>query len=382
MNDIEAAWDWFLGMIEGDFSDDQTTGQIVVGTVISMIPVIDQIADIRDVIANLFHIRKDPEDVWKWVALVTTLIGLVPVLGSLLKGVFKTVLKFVKAGGKDAPKALGVILAILRGAGKGDPVAFLRKLPYAQYTKQVLRSFDDILNGFIKGIHKASDYMSSRFLKWALGDTAKRLHVLEAELQKLQKLGHDKIPEAMQTLKKEVDELLAHAKPAELNGSTDMSNALVHSTKPLMRLEYETAVKRISENVGKMRKAGKSEEEIAKWANQERRDIGKYFKDKTDPELRKIIYKRNAEKYGDELGPKYEDLRRGYWVDKNGNHIPIGKGKPKTDTEITKASTNAGGDDFPWDSILEFNREKKMGDPNSAKKILKKIDQIVNGRDR
>jgi hypothetical protein len=378
VSEVEDAMDWFWGVLKGDFEDEQTTGQIIVGTAISMIPVLDQIADIRDLIANLLHIRKDPDDTWRWVALVITLIGLVPVLGSLLKGVFKIVFRFVKAGGKEAEKAIEAILALLRGAGKGDPVRFLKELPYDAYLKDVLKHFDDILNGLRKGIDKSIDYMSSRWLNWALGSTARRLRLVEQELQRLQRVGHEKIPDAMKALKVQVDKLLAHAKPADVKGDTNKVNTLAHSSKPLMRLEYEVAVKRIGDNITAMRKAGKSEEEIAKWANEERRSVGRKFKDATDPDLREIIYKRNTEKFGDPLGPSYEDLKRGYWIDNKGKKTEIGNGLGKTDRQISDAAARAGGDDFPWDKILEYSHAKKSGDEEAANRLLREIDRIVN----
>ena len=39
-----------------------------------IVVVVDQIADIRDVIANLHQLSKDSTDKWKWVALAITLI--------------------------------------------------------------------------------------------------------------------------------------------------------------------------------------------------------------------------------------------------------------------------------------------------------------------
>lgn len=377
MSDIDAAFDWFWGVLQGDFKEDQSTGQIVVGTAISMIPVIDQVADIRDLVANLINIRDEPEDVWRWVMLIVTLIGLVPVLGSALKGVFKLVLKFAKHGG-DAPKAIESILALLRGAGKGDPVRFLRTLPYDQYARQVRARFDEFMNGLRIGLRRATSFMSSKWVDWALGDTAKRLATLEREIQRLQRLGHDMIPQGMQVLKGTVDELLGHAAPAKLDGATDRTNTLLHSSKPLMRLEYETAVRRIGEGVGEMRKAGASEAEIAKWAHQQRRDLGERFKNKTDPALRQIIYKRNQTKYGDPLGPTYDDLKRGYHVKADGSKVPVGKGIGKTDTEIAAGASSAGGDDMPWDKILEYSAAIRAGSDNKAKQLLAEIDAIVN----
>jgi hypothetical protein len=379
MSEIDAAFDWFWGVLQGDFNEDQSTGQIVVGTAISMIPVLDQVADLRDLVANLIQIRQEPREVWRWVMLIITLIGLIPVLGSALKGVFKLVLKFAKHGG-DAPKAIESILALLRGAGKGDPVRFLRTLPYDQYAKQVRARFDEFMNGLRTGLRRTTGIMSSKWVDWALGDTAKRLAALEHEMQRLQKLGHDMIPEGMQALKAKVDELLSHATPAKLDGSTDRTNTLVHSSKPLMRLEYEVGVRRIDEGVGKMRKAGASETEIAQWANQQRRDLGERFKNKTDPELREIIYKRNQAIYDDPLGPTYTELKRGYRVQEDGTKRSIGRGLAKTDAEITAGAVRAGGNDMPWDKILEFTAAKREGNTLKAQQLLKEIDDIVNGK--
>lgn len=85
-----AGWLWVV--LQGDFAEDQSTAQIVTGTVISMIPFVDQICDVRDICANATKIKEDSNNPWAWVGLILTLIGLFPVLGSLFKGVFKVIL--------------------------------------------------------------------------------------------------------------------------------------------------------------------------------------------------------------------------------------------------------------------------------------------------
>lgn len=87
--DLSAAAEWVWNVLQGDFAQEQSTAQVVTGTVISMIPVVDQICDVRDVIANCKKINEDSANKWAWVALVLTLIGLFPTLGSLAKGSLK-----------------------------------------------------------------------------------------------------------------------------------------------------------------------------------------------------------------------------------------------------------------------------------------------------
>lgn len=89
LSDI-AEWLWVV--IQGDFAEEQTTAQIVTGAVVSMIPFVDQICDVRDICANAQKINEDKENPWGWISLILTLIGLFPVLGSLFKGIFKVVL--------------------------------------------------------------------------------------------------------------------------------------------------------------------------------------------------------------------------------------------------------------------------------------------------
>ncbi|MTH48949.1 hypothetical protein [Intestinirhabdus alba] len=89
---MEAAGEWIWETIQGDFNENQTTGQVVTGTLISMIPLVDQICDVRDLVANCKKIKEDENSTGPWVALVLTLIGLFPSLGSLVKGCMKVLL--------------------------------------------------------------------------------------------------------------------------------------------------------------------------------------------------------------------------------------------------------------------------------------------------
>ncbi|WP_147695286.1 hypothetical protein [Vogesella mureinivorans] len=101
-NKLEATGQWIWEVIQGDFNDNQSTGQIATGTLISMIPFVDQICDVRDLVANCRNIQKDSNNTGAWVALALTLLGLFPVLGSFAKGALKVMFLYLRKAGFDA----------------------------------------------------------------------------------------------------------------------------------------------------------------------------------------------------------------------------------------------------------------------------------------
>ena len=103
--DLSAAAEWLWVVIQGDFAEEQTVAQTVTGTVISMIPLVDQLCDVRDVVANCRKINQDSNDKWAWLALLLTLIGLFPTLGSLLKGCCKVLFAYGRKAMFSAGKA-------------------------------------------------------------------------------------------------------------------------------------------------------------------------------------------------------------------------------------------------------------------------------------
>jgi hypothetical protein len=98
---------WFWEAVEGDFNEDRSTGQIMVDAAISMIPLVDQLCDMRDLIANCKRLYRDPAEGAAWIALALTLIGLFPTLGSLVKGVLKIFFAFLRrVGAKQVSVAI------------------------------------------------------------------------------------------------------------------------------------------------------------------------------------------------------------------------------------------------------------------------------------
>lgn len=96
---LDAAGQWIWEVIQGDFNDNASTAQVATGTIISMIPFVDQICDVRDLVANCKKINDEPNTSWHWISLVLTLIGLFPSLGSLLKGSLKVMFAGIRKKG-------------------------------------------------------------------------------------------------------------------------------------------------------------------------------------------------------------------------------------------------------------------------------------------
>jgi hypothetical protein len=83
---------WIWEALQGDFNENPTMGQIAANAVLGVVPIVDQVLDVRDLIANARNINKDSSNKAAWVALGLTLVGLFPSLGSLAKGVLKIIL--------------------------------------------------------------------------------------------------------------------------------------------------------------------------------------------------------------------------------------------------------------------------------------------------
>lgn len=94
---------WLWEVLKGDFHEDPTVGQVATGMVISMIPIVDQICDVRDFFACSIQVRKKPDDNLPKVMMVITIIGVVPTIGSFAKGMLKIILSVLRRSFKNVP---------------------------------------------------------------------------------------------------------------------------------------------------------------------------------------------------------------------------------------------------------------------------------------
>ncbi|WP_308917077.1 hypothetical protein [Jannaschia sp. LMIT008] len=154
-DNITDAGDWIWGVLKGDFEEDPSTSQIIARMILTMIPGVDQLADGQDIVNVLYRL------VWKrewnvpmhWIILVITLIGLIPTLGSLAKGILKLVLRRVADSG--ALRALyGIFNFFMRGNAHRWLVNFAHDLT-GRHLDTALSLLDDMMDRVVAGMNRA-----------------------------------------------------------------------------------------------------------------------------------------------------------------------------------------------------------------------------------
>ncbi|MBR6770708.1 MAG: hypothetical protein IKM28_05650 [Lachnospiraceae bacterium] len=90
----------------GNFTEDSNFLGIVLSVAIGFIPVVGQIADVRDVIADIGKLIDDGPEAEEWVSLGISIIGIIPVVGDIAKNADKIVAGVAKLGkhGPDMAK--------------------------------------------------------------------------------------------------------------------------------------------------------------------------------------------------------------------------------------------------------------------------------------
>lgn len=167
---------WLWGALQGDFNKSPTMGQVVTGGLVSMIPGVDQVCDVRDIVANCITLsdekaREDPEN---WAALGLTCLGFVPLFGSAVKTV-----------GKAAMKGAGRLLDLLKQMEWLERNRELLKIaiPWGRAPIDWLRRFD-----WQAAARQAAEKARAAFLsaqEKAKEAVARTFGLLEAKLRQL-----------------------------------------------------------------------------------------------------------------------------------------------------------------------------------------------------
>jgi hypothetical protein len=242
-------FEWLWEAVQGDFNDDRSTGQIAFDAAVSIIPVVDQICDVRDIIANCRAIATsdDKEDnTWKWVALVLTLIGLFPSLGSIVKGVLKIFFVFMRRYGVDklmeaADDAMTWVITFLR---KREVQRLLRELKVDEVFKWLANAVKVIkgqintralLSSFDKGIGVMKGLLGKVAALPVIGGRAKQTIEM---VERVRRGADAQIGKALAPLQKILDTIIQRLEMESLvqrTGILDARNVHFRGALPELR---------------------------------------------------------------------------------------------------------------------------------------------------
>jgi polyhydroxyalkanoate synthesis regulator phasin len=221
--DVKDGAEWVGGALAGDFNEDPSMGQIVLGTVITLIPIVDQVGDVRDIAAALKKLiwEKRYDDKWVWFDLVITIIGCIPEIGTVVKGIAKGIKKGVKG------VELADLLRKLNWTGKGNAVQWLKKLvdDLPGYGKNAAEKIKTILNDLSSKLELAKKFASSK--------VASQIDELLETIKEVRKRVDKMVDEVISDLKKQLQEIIAKAKRLEPEGTTQTKNTLKQEKEAL-----------------------------------------------------------------------------------------------------------------------------------------------------
>jgi hypothetical protein len=194
---------WMWEAIQGDFNRERSGGQIAFDAAISFIPGVDQICDIRDLVADCRQLNEDIKDGAAWLSLALTLIGLFPSLGSLVKGALKIIFLFIRKHGVD-----DLILAIDKGMTW--LITYLRKREVQRYLKHI--KVDEVFHWLAKKVREVIGKVNKQALLNAFDRAIAVLKGLLAKVEWMPKVADRAQATYRLVLKirKEADQYLAH----------------------------------------------------------------------------------------------------------------------------------------------------------------------------
>lgn len=192
------ASDWLWGTAQGAFNEKQTTSQIIADAVIGMIPLVGDATAARDLIAVSTRLADDPkkrEEVMEWMLLVVLLFALIPVVGGVIKGVGRLLLKVGKNAAEAAP-VLHEIVSFLNRIGHGNAVQWIKALDLMPYQGQITTKFGALMDQLVAALHailnRAGLLMSASMRSSAQAWITK--------FGQLKALGSKMIPQALKAL--------------------------------------------------------------------------------------------------------------------------------------------------------------------------------------
>ena len=213
--------DWLWGIVAGNFSDKPlSTSQIVVSGIVTMIPGIDQIADVRDVIGSLFKMSSEagrtPEN---QIEFAFTLIGLVPTFGSAGRMALRLVFE-----GKTLKEGMAVLHAFL----PGNALDWFKRLDWAKLgteSRHAMQKAVTLLERVAKDLKQHNKGLTGHFIP---DEIVVKAEAVASLAKRTANEIAPKLDDTFKTIKIKLDDAIARHKP-------DQHSAVVLSPNPSLK---------------------------------------------------------------------------------------------------------------------------------------------------
>lgn len=197
--------EWIWGALQGDFNTERSTGQIGFDMVVSLIPIVDTLCDVRDLCANIRNYRKDPSNKIALFFMATTVIGFVPELGTVVKSSLRLVWVYLKPLIKHADDITNTS-KLVAAANRACDAALPKITEYLQHNRVAKWATNgklpDVYKFVAKTVREAADKISPAKLKSLLDE---KINELKALLQKIRPIVPSTIRESIADLLKFID---------------------------------------------------------------------------------------------------------------------------------------------------------------------------------
>ena len=201
--------DYVWRTVIGDWSNEQDPLQILVNMGVGLIPVADQVLDLRDFTAHLYYMvfQKDYKDPMRWLALGLTAVGAIPFVGSIVKGLGKIAIfsDAAKAVGKSAEPLLEQIRRI---NPEWADIGRLKATINANWDAGVATSKLAWMDLLASVRDKVSILPLPPNFVWGADKLTKIKHDLFETISEIQKLSPKMLDEALERIKSEINIIL------------------------------------------------------------------------------------------------------------------------------------------------------------------------------
>nr|WP_314543217.1 hypothetical protein [uncultured Massilia sp.] len=197
--------EWIWGALQGDFNTERTSAQIGFDMVVSLIPVVDTLCDLRDLCANVREYRKDPSNKITLFFIATTVIGFFPEIGTVVKSSLRVVWIYLKPLVKHADDVTN-ISKLTAAANRACDAALPKITEYLQHNSVVQWAtkgkLPDMYQFVAKTIRESADKLNPALLGRLLNE---KFDDLKALLEKIRWIVPSTIREHIDDLVKWID---------------------------------------------------------------------------------------------------------------------------------------------------------------------------------